>query len=249
VKFSVRQILASAAGAVLAAVIASVFGVKGTIIGVALGSAAATFGTALVAESLDRGHRAVQQVVIRAPETATLLRRLGGTSASSAAMSAGERAPFAEEVTTSAVQPTEPVEAPVPEPGLPSESATASETPERRPRSVRWPVIAGTAAVVFLLSLMFVTAIELIAGRPLADLFGGHSKGGGTTVQQIIAPPPTTVPMPTTTTSTSSTTTSSSPVTSTTAATTTTSGTGTTSSTTAGGTAVPPSSTTSVALG
>ena len=43
-KFSIRQILASAAGAVIAAVIASIFGVKGTIVGVAIGSAAATFG-------------------------------------------------------------------------------------------------------------------------------------------------------------------------------------------------------------
>jgi len=42
VKFSFRQILASAGGAVLAALIASAFGVKGTIVGVAIGSAAAT---------------------------------------------------------------------------------------------------------------------------------------------------------------------------------------------------------------
>ena len=54
-KFSFRQILASAAGAVLAALIASAFGVKGTIVGVAIGSAAATMGTALVAQSIDRG--------------------------------------------------------------------------------------------------------------------------------------------------------------------------------------------------
>ena len=40
-KFSIRQILASVGGAVIAAVIASAFGVKGTIVGVAIGSAAA----------------------------------------------------------------------------------------------------------------------------------------------------------------------------------------------------------------
>ena len=83
-KFSARQILASAAGAVIAAVIASAFGVKGTIVGVAIGSAAATFGTALVAQSIERGHEAVKQVVVRAPESSPLLRKLGGTGTSSA---------------------------------------------------------------------------------------------------------------------------------------------------------------------
>jgi hypothetical protein len=78
VKFSLRQILASAAGATLAAVVASLFGVKGTIIGVAIGSAAATFGTAFVSQSIEHGHKAVKQVAVRAPES-TLLRRLGGT--------------------------------------------------------------------------------------------------------------------------------------------------------------------------
>ena len=67
VKFSIRQILASTAGAVIAAIIASTFGVKGTIVGVAIGSAAATIGTALVAQSIERGHEAVKQVVVRAP--------------------------------------------------------------------------------------------------------------------------------------------------------------------------------------
>ena len=80
-KFSVRQILASAVGAVLAALIASSFGVKGTIIGVAIGSVVATMGTALVGQSIERGHEAVKQVVVRAPDS-TLLRRFGGTEAS-----------------------------------------------------------------------------------------------------------------------------------------------------------------------
>ena len=61
----------------IAAVIASSFGVKGTIVGVAIGSAAATIGTAFVAQSIDRGHEAVKQVAVRAPETSTLLRKLG----------------------------------------------------------------------------------------------------------------------------------------------------------------------------
>ena len=101
-KFSFRQILASTAGAVIAAIVASSFGVKGTIIGVAIGSAAATMGTALVAQSIDRGHEAVKQVVVRVPETSTLLRKLGGT---------GVSGPSASSVTTSSA-PTEVVRQP-----------------------------------------------------------------------------------------------------------------------------------------
>ena len=93
VKFSIRQILASAAGAVIAAVIASTFGVKGTIVGVAIGSAAATMATALVAQSIERGHEAVKQVVVRAPEASTLLRKLGGTGASGGSAASAEAAP------------------------------------------------------------------------------------------------------------------------------------------------------------
>ena len=89
-KFSIRQILASTAGAVIAAVIASIFGVKGTIVGVAIGSAAATMATAFVAQSIERGHQAVKQVVVRAPETSTLLRKLGGTGASGGATSSAD---------------------------------------------------------------------------------------------------------------------------------------------------------------
>src|SRR6516165_10642696 len=99
VKFSIRQILASAGGAVLAALIASAFGVKGTIVGVAIGSAAATIGTALVAQSIERGHEAVKQVAERVPESSTLLRRMGTTAASSSVSSAGEPGQAAAETT------------------------------------------------------------------------------------------------------------------------------------------------------
>ncbi len=79
-KFSIRQIFASAGGAVIAATIASLFGFKGTIVGVAIGSAAATFGTALLAQSIEQGHKAVKQVAVKVPDRTALLRRLGGTT-------------------------------------------------------------------------------------------------------------------------------------------------------------------------
>jgi hypothetical protein len=95
VKFSFRQILASAAGAVIAALIASSFGVTGTIVGVAIGSMAATLGTALVSQSIERWHEAVKQAVVRVPEgpASTLLRRMGGTGAAGGTTSSVDGGP------------------------------------------------------------------------------------------------------------------------------------------------------------
>lgn len=95
-KFSYRQILASAAGAVIAALIASSFGVTGTIVGVAIGSMAATMGTALVSQSIERGQKVVKQAAVRVPEglpTSTLLRRVGGTVAAGTATSSADGGP------------------------------------------------------------------------------------------------------------------------------------------------------------
>jgi hypothetical protein len=218
-KFSYRQILASAAGAVLSAVVASIFGVKGTIVGVAIGSIAATTGTALVFQSIERTNKAMKQAVVRAPDSSKLLRRLGGTKA--AGVTTSEPAPESalhEESATTAAQATGSVESDASDStvGQPTAQITVP-TDSAVPRSnLRWPVIVLAIAGVFVLSLVFVTVVELIAGRPLADLFG-HS-GGGTTVGKIFQPSPTTtLPPPTTstTTSTSSTTTTSSSTTTT----------------------------------
>lgn len=62
-KLSPIQVAASALAAVCAAVIASYFGVRGTVIGTALGSIVATVATALFAHSIERTNKAVRRVV------------------------------------------------------------------------------------------------------------------------------------------------------------------------------------------
>ena len=258
-KFSVRQILASAAGAVIAAVIASVFGVKGTIIGVAIGSAVATLGTALVAQSIERGQEAVKQVVVRAPESSTLLRKLGATGtggdaassvdASSAPTETGPTAGAGAETvemesTAAPVGATERLEISAAADAPRTEHLDATTLPMQpaggRARRFSWPAIAGTAAIVFVLALMFITAIELISGKPLASIFG--NAGTGTSLNN--SPPPATTTTTTTTTMTTSSTTTTTTNTSTTSSTTT-----TPTSTTTSTTAPPRSSTTTTAPG
>jgi hypothetical protein len=292
VKFSVRQIFASAGGAVLAAVIASFFGVKGTIVGVAIGSSAATFGTALLAQSIERGQAAVKQVVVRAPEQVSLLRRMGGTRATgadgtstaeesalteetaSAGSQADETAPMETASTAettardvAAIDATAPIDAaalmetasaadasaadaapidatavhpmtfhPTAEMAVVGDATTA-ELPVTRPvisrHNIPWRAIAGTAAVVFLIALVTITVIELIAGQPLADLVGGHTKTHNPTLFQPNNP---TVVPPATTSTTTSTTSTTSTTTSTTSTTTTTTVPGETTTTSSGAT-------------
>jgi hypothetical protein len=290
VKFSFRQILASAAGAVIAALIASSFGVTGTIVGVAIGSMAATLGTALVAQSIERGQKAVKQVVVRVPDgpASTLLRRVGGTGAAGGATSSldgGPQEPEPTEVvgavgeetarmessgaavdatdttrstetpasdtafetpvtdyleaTTAAMPPTAVV------PGAGVAGVTGAEGVARAavaadvgtgPRRFTWKAFAATAAIVFVLALGFVTAVELIADKPLASIFG--TTGNGPTLRNIFTPGP---PATTTTTTPASSTTSTSTAASTTT-TTTTPSTTTTSTTTPGSTTTSTSS-------
>jgi hypothetical protein len=266
VKFSFRQILASAAGAVIAALIASSFGVTGTIIGVAIGSMAATMGTALVSQSIERGHKAVKQAVVRVPEgsTSTLLRRMGGTGAAGGATSSvdgGPNEPVPTEVVgavgeeTTEMEPAAAVDvdattrvgvpasdpeadAPVTEgleattvpllptavlegagvvgvtggEGVATAGGTAAEARERR---FTWKAFAGTAAIVFVLALGFVTAVELIANRP--TVFTPSSPSASTTTTSTSS---TTSTSTSTSSPTSSTTTSTSAPSSTTTTTT-----------------------------
>ena len=219
-KISIRQVLASVAGAVVAATIASFFGVSGTIVGVAIGSAAATIGTAVVAQSIDRTHTAVRQAVVRAPDT-SLLRRLGGTNvAGTVTESVPEAdAPVAEAVTSNEVRGDEVPATEITSPGPRTAVVPDVETPAEVPRQLNWRVVAVTSLIVFVLVLAIITLVELGAGKPLADLFGG-SPGNGTSIfggtTNTTQPPSTTTTAPSTTAGSTTTTTTSVPTTTTT---------------------------------
>jgi hypothetical protein len=245
VKISIRQVLASVAGAVVAATIASFFGVSGTIVGVAIGSAAATIGTAVVAQSIDRTHHAVRQAVVRAPDS-SLLRRLGGTNVAGTVTESVPEAdtPVTEAVTSNEVRGDEVPVTEITSPGPRTAVVPEVETPVEVPRQLNWRVVAVTSLIVFVLVLAIITLVELGAGKPLADLFGG-SPGNGTSIfggtTNTTHPPSsttTTVPSTTRPSTTAGTTTS------TTAGSTTTTTTSVPTTTTTGPTASTPTSTT-----
>ena len=135
-----------------------------------------------------------------------------------------------------------------------TERLSASTSPTRaavvRPAALRgfsWRAIAVSAVTVFVLALLFITAVELISGKPLSSIFGGADTG--TTLKNLVnpsrAPATTSTSTPTTTTPTTTTPTTTTPTT--TAPTTTTTNVGGTTSTTAptgGVTTTSPSSST-----
>ena len=261
------QIAASASGAVLSALIASVFGVSGTVIGVAVGSIVATTVTAIVWESIERTHSKVRDVVVQKGHRLPLVHRWATRGA------AGE---VKADVRSSAIEAS--VDAgPGSEPAsgnAPARSATAGApdleevgetrlvawsrariprpTPagaHRRPaRQPRWPLVV-TVAASFVLALGLVTLVEVLGGRPLSSLIGASSSSGGTSAGNFLtstppeAPPAatttTTAPPRTTTTTSTSTTTTTTTTTSPSTSTTTTTATPGAPSASAGGVSVP----------
>ena len=89
------------------------------------------------------------------------------------------------------------------------ERLVASTSPTRaavaRPAVLRgfsWRTIAISAVTVFVLALLFITAVELISGKPLSAIFGGADSG--TTLKNIVNPSRAPATTPTSNTSTTS---------------------------------------------
>ena len=135
VQLSVVQVLAGALASVSAAVVASTFGLAGTLIGAAVTSVVATTAGALYTHSLERARARIR--IRRDPRTGRLEREV--------------------------VRPPE------------------------APPTISWGLVAGAAALVFVLAIGAVTAVELAARKPVASLLGrAVPEPGGTTVGTVL---------------------------------------------------------------
>jgi hypothetical protein len=213
-QLNAKQVLASAAAAMLAALIASAFGEQGTIIGVAIGSIVATTATVLIARSVERAHHVVRRV---RTEGVDVLRRVGQTAPvgevthaeqQSTPAAPTDRGSVVESAPAGSAQPagTEVV-------GTVEEGEVDGPSPP-----LRWKPIVLAVVAAFAVALVLVTSIELIVGRPISTLFGKNT-GKEPSIGEIFNPPsPTTTSSTTTTTTTpaSSTTSTTTPTSSTT---------------------------------
>src|SRR5918997_344614 len=156
VQLSATQVAAGALAAVSSAVVASFFGLAGTLIGAALASVISTVSAALYSNSLQK--------------TNEKLRRARGQLT-------GRQSPVAEtEVAASA--PATPATQVLPA------HLDPRRAPARRPRP-RWTRVAVYAAAVFVMAMGVITGIELIGQKPVSALVGGTQTSQETTIGAI----------------------------------------------------------------
>jgi hypothetical protein len=160
---------AGALAAVTTAVLLSTLGAVGTLVGAALGSVAATVGSALYAQGLSRSKNAM----LKAQETA--LHKVGIAQAE--VRRAGRRTgaqhdahlDLADERLGEAREELDVVEPP---------PATWRE----RVAALGWRRVAVLAVATFAVVLVAITGFEALSGRSLSSWTGGSSSGQGTTL-------------------------------------------------------------------
>ncbi|WP_162799124.1 hypothetical protein [Nocardioides sp. 616] len=165
--------IAGALAAVTSAVLLSTLGAAGTIIGAALGSIAATIGTALYAAGLSRSKETVakaQQVTlgkvgVAQAEVRRAGRRAGDDTAVEAHLNAADRR--LQEAKTRLDAAAEPDPVPL--------SARLAKLP--------WKRIVITALALFVAALVAITAFEVLTGRSVASRTGGGD--GRTTIGSV----------------------------------------------------------------
>jgi hypothetical protein len=178
---SVIQVVAGALAALTAAVLASTFGVEGTITGAAFGSVVATVGGAWYGWSLERTHHRLR------PKVENI--------ASNARSKADKDQPANRTVTS--VAPTSPTGAEPDQQGKaggaergPGIGHTFEETAELR-RKPRWLTLGLAAFGAFVIAMAAITVYEVITGKPVSAQVGGSDVSGTT-----INPRPDTAPTP-----------------------------------------------------
>jgi hypothetical protein len=149
------QVVAGCLAAVTAAVLASFFGVAGTVIGTALGSIVGTAGTAIYSHSIRRTQARLRAIQTHEAATGQAPQRVATPNGETPDEPAGERAHEA-----------------------------AAATPhtgwlEYLRRS--WVMIAVAAAAAFVLTMTAVTGVEATARKQLWAIVTGHSQPAGPT--------------------------------------------------------------------
>lgn len=168
--------LAGALAAVSSAVLLSTLGAAGTMIGAALGSVTLTVGGAFYRHGLTRSRERLAQghavarhkVAIAQAEVRRASRRPGHDRRDEAHLS------HAEASLDEAKQDLE-------------TDAISAQSLSRRDRllALPWKRISLGAAATFAVSVLAITAFELVAGQSVSSITGGSDGSGGTTISRI----------------------------------------------------------------
>jgi hypothetical protein len=185
VQLSAVQVAASALASVSAAVIASLFGVAGTVVGAGLVAIVSTTGSALYSSSMKR--------------TSSQLRRARENLLTARAGEAGSTTRPGRAASSTAVLDR-------PEPRRRRSGSTDDATPSRwrrgwltvgGRRGLKWPALLGAAVLVFALAIAAITGFEALTSKSISSLTGHGSSsstiGGitGSTTSSTPTPTPT----------------------------------------------------------
>lgn len=161
---SAPQVAGSALASVTAALAASWLGVAGTIIGAALGSLFATVGAALYAQTIRNSKVAVAKIVPTRPSTPGSMPRGGRTNGTGLTNEVGpDEVPQGD-------QQTEEFEM------VRAQQAGLMD----RLRALKWKRIAAGSAVVLVIALGAITAVEQLTGSSVSRYTGGNDNEGTT---------------------------------------------------------------------
>jgi len=188
------QVAGSALAAVSSAVLLSTLGVAGTVIGAAVGSVAATIGTAVYTRTLDvsREQVAAQAAALRRVtrarrelDEAVAARSRGDVAADTGITRAGRELDEAEEVL--AATGADPAAQPAPDDEADSSDVRrAGWLSQLRaagwPAQLSWRRLGVAAAAVFLVAMGVITAFELTTGRAVSGYTGGSDRQTGSTI-------------------------------------------------------------------
>jgi hypothetical protein len=185
-------VIAGALASISAAVVASYFGVAGTLIGTAVVSVISSLGAAIYAGLLGATAGRVQRTTVIQKVSSTVKQPRGttgtGAQAQDAPTSNGGTARFPDGRRDDPPAQAEgagglPVTAPAvggPPPGQPRapRGSRGARGPDRRRR---WLMIAAMAVVIFAIAIGAVTGIEAAIKEPLASALGVRNRGEAST--------------------------------------------------------------------
>lgn len=156
-EFNLTKILASALASITAAVAASRFGIDGTLIGAGLMSIIASVSTAFYSTTMKTTKAVAKKKLVREDPAAD-----------------GEKDPTPAEGTAADTPGDDDAPAPAPSPVDPS--------PRSRLSWIRWERVAAAAAVIFVVSMGVITAVEALAKEPVSVLVGAERTGARTSI-------------------------------------------------------------------
>ncbi|SFS56743.1 hypothetical protein SAMN05660874_01987 [Saccharopolyspora flava] len=168
-KVSPAQVGGTALASVTAAFLGSRLGVAGTVVGAGLTSVIITVGGALYQRSIETTREKAAAAAAKASGLRQRRTRLSAPEGPTRKIEVtGLRWPGGE-----AVEEPRPVEEP----------RTLLSPPVPRRRWGRWALVGATGALAFVVSMVLVTGVEGLTGRPL-------SGGDGTTLGKVLQPAP-----------------------------------------------------------